>query len=284
MNQYMTKPVKNPHILLLGCGYVGRQLLATYPWGDTTTLTKHHQAQNSPYHQVTFSLDDVSSWRHLPEQADVMVLTIPPAFAEREQEQHRIRRWCQWMVEHRPKLKRLIYISTTGVYADSAGQFSERSECLPTSVRGWLRLDTERILSEYFDSVVLRCGGIYGKGSNMVEKIRQAKPVFAGNKPMYRIHLEDLMAVIRLLAVRVNWPHMAFNLVDDRATSQDELLAFLQANSGFMTSIDDMTLQQKRLDSQMLNQVRTITNDGLMQQLDYQLKYPCCLAGLECFI
>ena len=59
-------------------------------------------------------------------------------------------------------IKRLIYISSTGVYPIKSGLWREDSVFIPESIVAKKRLLSEKILSNYFELQVIRPGGIYG--------------------------------------------------------------------------------------------------------------------------
>ncbi|MFT4924134.1 MAG: hypothetical protein ACI8WB_000212 [Phenylobacterium sp.] len=292
----MNQPQANtnpPSIGVLGCGYVGQQLLNLQPlnlqplnqqpWHQSSWYSIHNNDPKLPYNSVPFSLDNPDSWHLLPHQADWLVLTIPPAYQDREKESQRLTNWCQWMALNRPALKRLIYISTIGVYAEQGGVWTEQSRCEPSLLRGHLRLDSETILQHYFQSTAIRCGGIYGQGRNIVEKLMAGEAVFRGNKPLYRIHVDDLTGlIISLINQGEHIPSL--NAVDDQAASQDEIIDWLRQQPGFnQQAPTTLTFQNKRLDvseEKQPTEQRIVSNQRLLSTLGYRLKYPTYQTGL----
>lgn len=265
-----------PCIGVLGCGYVGQQLLLTQQWHPSSWYNVHQNDPQLHYPSVLFSLDDPDSWDALPQQADCLVLTIAPAYQDAVKESQRLTSWCEWMQVNRPGLKRLIYISTIGVYAEQAGTWTEQSPCEPTSLRGLLRLESETVLQRYFKTTSIRCGGIYGPTRNIMAKLAAGKAVFRGNKPVYRIHIDDLVGIISALINDVNCDVQSLNAVDDRAMSQDEIIEALSQQPAVKQMLSQAKFQQKRLDIDEggVSGQRVVSNRALLATLGFRLQHP----------
>ena len=261
---------------IFGCGFVGQQVFTQFNWHQNSWFTRTASSNEG----AEFNIDDTNTWQNLPEKADCLLVSFPPAFKTTEQEAARLRAWCTWMNKARPTIKRLIYISTTGVYAEQPGHFDENSPTEPSHLRGELRLCSEQVLGEYFDSVTIRCGGIYGPKRNIISKIKSGKAIFAGNKKVYRIHVEDLANMVALIAN--NWPeHKVFHGVDSISASQDEVIAWLKTQTVWDELEPSFKLNEKRLDDDSNAAPRTIEQNNLLKCFSYQLKYPSFKEGLK---
>jgi nucleoside-diphosphate-sugar epimerase len=279
---------------VLGCGYVGQRLLTGREWGKASWYGVHQNDPNIAGNKVVFSWAVQSSWSNLPSHADWLIVTIPPVYKACEQELQRLTLWCEWMAENRPNLKRLIYISTTGVYGSGSGVWNEQSECVPNALGGQLRLVSEQVLQQYFQCTVLRCGGIYGPGSNIVERCYAGEPVFRGNKPVYRIHVDDLTGIIGAIVTRgigdKGVTAATFNVVENGAASQDELLNWLMSQAKFKDVVgegfldDTERFRAKRLDADESNEDRIVSNMALAMKLGYQLRFATYQQGLVGFL
>ena len=109
-------------------------------------------------------LDEPATLRDLPlEGLRVYYLAPPPAQGRRDT---RLRAFLQAVSGGSPR--RIVYISTSGVYGDCAGAWvDETRPPTPQSERAARRLDAERALAAWArgsggEQVVLRVGGIYG--------------------------------------------------------------------------------------------------------------------------
>lgn len=96
----------------------------------------------------------------------------------------------------RSKIARFLFVSSTGVYGDTAGDWvDESSPTEPTSFRGGVMLEGERTaLSSAIPTTVLRLGGIYGPGrTRLLERVREGTARCPDPGPVWsnRIHRDD---------------------------------------------------------------------------------------------
>jgi nucleoside-diphosphate-sugar epimerase len=99
--------------------------------------------------------------------------------------------------------RRLVYLSTSGVYGDCGGaRIDEVRTAGPLSARGKRRLDAERQL-RHFGRVsgcvvaILRVPGIYARDRLPLERLRRGQPVLQDGDDVYtsHIHADDLAAI-----------------------------------------------------------------------------------------
>ena len=137
-----------PPVGILGLGFLGQILAREFSAVPESWGTWHKtQLTETPLPVFLFDWGNENSWSVLPETAATLVLTIPPLLKNPETEAERLHLWGKWMSHNRPELKRMIYISTTGVYPKCNGIWSEDSEFEADTNSGKLRLLTENILS-----------------------------------------------------------------------------------------------------------------------------------------
>ena len=120
--------------------------------------------------------------------------------------------------------KRLIYLSTTGIYGDRGGGWAFEAE--PPTPGQDRSIRRTRAEAKWLDhgAVSLRLGGIYGPGRSAFDRLDAGAPVH--DKPgqvFSRIHVADIAAAVEacLTRPRVSGP---LNLVDDRPCGQAELM------------------------------------------------------------
>lgn len=103
-----------------------------------------------------------------------------------------------------PTPPRLIFVSSTGVYGQVAGEpVDETSPTEPTSFTGRRTLEAEQIVAAAtaggrVEGVCMRLGGIYGPGrSYLIERVRSGAPCHA-EPPRYtnRIHEDDAVGAL----------------------------------------------------------------------------------------
>ncbi len=117
---------------------------------------------------------------------------------------------------------RIVYVGTSGVYGDCAGELVDESRPLqPQTARAVRRADAERQLLAWggrhaISVVVLRAPGIYAADRLPVARLVQGIPVLADNEDVYtnHIHADDL-AAIALAGLEPAAPAGIYNACDD---------------------------------------------------------------------
>lgn len=123
---------------------------------------------------------------------------------------------------------RLVYVSSTSVYAQTDGQWvTEESSTEPEGFGGKRLLEGEALVAEapIPERTVVRFGGIYGPGrARLLDSVRSGQAVCYDDPPIWtnRIHVEDCArALVHLGAVEE--PQRLYLGVDDRPTLDGEV-------------------------------------------------------------
>ena len=182
---------------ILGLGFLGKILASNFAdnhksWG-TWNKNPPPESALKVFH---FDWSRETSWTALPEVPETLVLTIPPMLNDPEAEKVRLNQWGKWMNKNRPNIKRMIYISSTGVYPKRNGLWQEDSEFEPDTNSGKLRLITEKTLASFFKLHVVRPGGIYGNGRGIDVRLQSGKHITVSGTPVHRIHVNDLAGIV----------------------------------------------------------------------------------------
>jgi nucleoside-diphosphate-sugar epimerase len=115
--------------------------------------------------------------------------------------------------------RRLVYVSSTGVYAAGGGAWvDERWPLEPVTASGRARLAAERAIegaAAGLSVVMLRAAGIYGPGRGVVARLRAGtfRIVGDGTAHTSRVHVDDLAAAI-VLAGEAAAPARVYNVAD----------------------------------------------------------------------
>ena len=182
---------------ILGLGFLGKILASNFAdihksWG-TWNKNPPPESALKVFH---FDWSRETSWTALPEVPETLVLTIPPMLNDPEAEKVRLNQWGKWMNKNRPNIKRMIYISSTGVYPKRNGLWQEDSEFESDTNSGRLRLITEKTLASFFKLHVVRPGGIYGNGRGIDVRLQSGKHITVSGTPVHRIHVNDLAGIV----------------------------------------------------------------------------------------
>ncbi len=138
---------------------------------------------------------------------------------------------------------RIIHISSTSVYPGGGGDsgrgkdpgqglevVDETTPAAPDAERGRARLKLEEQLRSFWPGlIVVRAGGIYGRGRCLALSVRdgdfsRADP---GNRMVSRIHVIDLCRIVIALASAPNPPALV-NAVDRAPVPNAEVFAWLE--------------------------------------------------------
>jgi nucleoside-diphosphate-sugar epimerase len=125
------------------------------------------------------------------------------------------------------RLKRFIYISSTGVYGQVDGDVvNEDSPCQPTRAGGVACLAAERLLQTVplaKATMILRLAGIYGPGRvPRLADIRAGEPIAAPSEGLVNlIHVDDAAAIV-VAAERQIAPPGLFVVSDGQPVSRGE--------------------------------------------------------------
>ena len=272
----MTIPASAVPVGILGLGFLGKILTAELKSVSESWGTWHETPPSEPLIPVFhFDWADENFWPTLPETPATLVLTIPPLLKNLEAETERLQLWGTWMRHNRPQLKRLIYISTTGVYPKRNGIWSEDLEFESDTLSGKLRLLTEKILSQYFQLQVIRPGGIYGCGRGIDFRLKSGKPIPLSSTPVHRIHVKDLVQIILHLLENLDSP-ICVNAVDLEAKPSWQVANWLIENRNDLTE----EILPDAADCLPGTPQRIISNQRLLE-LGITLCHPTFREGME---
>lgn len=208
----------------------------------------------------------------------------PPAEGEQDT---RLRRW----LASQPTPRRIVYISTSGVYGDCGGRWIDEDEPLrPVSARAGRRLDAERVLGEHAAShgtevVILRVPGIYGPGRLPRERLAQGLPVVRDAESPYtnRIHADDL-AEAALHAAAWGRPGAAYNVADGNPTTMCDYFTRCALLLGLPPPPQVSMEEARRVFTpgmwSFMEESKRLKTDRLRDELRYAPRYADLAAGL----
>jgi len=277
----MKVDISLPPVGILGLGHLGNLLGLEFSSVSGSWGTWHNkQPKKIILPTFQFDWDKKKSWYQIPETEVILVLTIPPIIESLEGEAKRLHLWCEWMQKNRSQLKRLIYISTTGVYPKRNGIWRENSKFESDTNSGKLRLITEDILSKCFNLNIIRPGGIYGNGRGIDVRLKSGKPIPVSSTPVHRIHVSDLVQIIIFLAKNPN-SASCINAVDLEPKPSCEVAQWLVENREDFSQ--EMLSTSNVLSSKKNNSPERHISNQLLKDLGIALKYPTFREGMDIF-
>ncbi|MEK8089745.1 NAD-dependent epimerase/dehydratase family protein [Thermithiobacillus plumbiphilus] len=275
----------NTPFLIIGCGYVGRHLAARLPRGQVMALARGEQQAKelASMHiaPVRGDLDDFDSLRRLPPARVVFHLAPPNPDDEQDR---RTRRLLAHLAVAAKRPHRIVYVSTTGVYGNRAGDWlDETSAIQPQTARARRRADAEAQLRAFGQRYgaqvsVLRVPGIYGPGRLPLEKLRQGQAVVDYDPPHYsnRIHVDDLVSALLAAAWRGR-ANRVYQACDGAPSTQAGFLDALAEISGLPKPPhirpEQAPEQLSALTRSFLEESRRLGNRRLREELGLRLRH-----------
>ena len=178
-----------------------------------------------------------------------------------------------------------VYISTTGVYGNAAGQWlDESSGAHPDSARARRRASAERQLRQWGRRTgrpvaILRAPGIYAAGRLPTERIARGDPVLRQEEDSWsnHIHADDLAHAICIALFRGR-PLRTYNIVDDAPSRMgdwfDEVADASNLQRPARITREQAQLQLSPAILSYLSESRRLRNTRLKQELRVRLNWP----------
>lgn len=287
-----------PHVLIVGCGYVGRRLARRLM--DRYDVTALVRTQNSAselnqefeaagLRTCVLDLDRVKGLATIPERADqeaIVYLAPPQPFGESDL---RLDRFLQ-LPTVPPKT--FLYMSTTGVYGDAEGGLvDESSPVAPRTDRARRRVSAEEMTrvwctERHVRRVVLRVPGIYGPGRLPLERLQRGEPIVREDEAgiSNRIHIDDLVSAC-VAALANQEARGAYNVTDGSAISASTFFKCVAEIAGLppppQVSMEEaqLTFSVERLS--FLNESRRVSNERMRRHLGVSLRYADYREGIR---
>jgi nucleoside-diphosphate-sugar epimerase len=186
--------------------------------------------------------------------------------------------------------RRLVYISTSGVYGDCGGAWVDESRPVnPRTARGARRVAAERALAEWGESAgvkttILRVPGIYAAGRLPIERLKRGSPVLVAKDDVYtnHIHADDLAAIC-VRALDADAPPGIYNTNDDSELKMGEYFDLVADRFGLPRPARVSRAEAERVISPMLlsfmSESRRLVNRRMKELLGIRLRYPTVFEG-----
>ena len=182
------------------------------------------------------------------------------------------------------ELKRIVYLSTIGVYADHAGDWIDETAAMSGDGRRRLRIDAEAAwLALTGDRTTsLRLAGIYGPGRNALRNLQAgtARRIVKPGQVFNRIHVEDIARAID--AAFASDHAGVWNVCDDEPGPPQDVIAHAASLMG-VTPPPDVPFETAEMSPMARSFYATnnrVSNARLKHELGIKLTYPTYRDGL----
>jgi nucleoside-diphosphate-sugar epimerase len=288
-------PDAAPEVLIIGCGDIGMRVAALERAagrsvaGLARAAASARRLRAAGIAPLRGDLDVASSLTGLPRRGAVVYYFAPPP--GRGVTDPRMQAFVSTMTA--PDLpRRVVLISTTGVYGDCRGEWvTEDRPPNPRVDRARRRLAAETVLRSWSETggvpvVILRVPGIYGPGRLPQERLRAGEPVLREEESPFsnRIHADDLARVC-VAAAHCPHPSVVYNVSDGHPTTMTDFFYRVADHLGLpRPPAISREAALRRLGEGMLSYLaesKRIDNRRMLKELGVVLKYPDLAAGLS---
>jgi nucleoside-diphosphate-sugar epimerase len=190
----------NMTVSILGCGWYGLALAKVLVAkgiavnGSTTSPNKLEALNEAG---ITPFIIDLSAENTILDPAfftcDVLVIAIPPKSRSGEGAEyvHKLQRVINAI--RKGSVKKVILISSTGVYSEQNMELNELSDPKPNTPSGLILFDAEELFRQQtdFKTTIIRFGGLIGPGRDPGRFFAGKKEIPNGLAPVNMIHQDD---------------------------------------------------------------------------------------------
>lgn len=276
-------------IVVAGCGYTGLKLAKALNsrTNRLIAISRTVVVEIPGVESVNIDLDSSTSARIDNGKDSLVCYLIPPATENNPES--RIQVFVEQILTEIPR--RLLLISTTGVYGDCQGEWVDENRPInPQTDRAKRRVRVEEYCTGWAEKngvglAIFRVAGIYGPGRVPVERLRKGIALPKNQPDGYsnRIHVDDLVGAC--VAGLIGDETGIFNVSDGypmRYRDYFNLVAEIWNLPGVVdwgTNEFDESLSPTM--RSYLRESRKIDNRKLLDTFSIELKYPRPKKGLE---
>jgi len=276
---------RNSKVLIFGGGYSGLHLKkALKELGVTAFSSKRNPSREADF--IFDSEKNINPSQSLLKGTTHVISCIPPSIDGTDPVLKLLKQQLNMI-----KPIWVGYLSTTGVYGDSGGNWvNEETLPNPTLERSKRRLNCENEwLNSGLPAHILRLPGIYGPDRSSLDSILkgQIKLVFKPKQVFSRIHVDDIVgASIYLMnsALRSVIPKVV-NIADNLPSSNIEVMRYAsQLINIELPEPEDFSVACKNMSPMALSfwkENRKVSNKLLCGKLKYELIHPTYEKGLK---
>ena len=276
-----------PRILIIGCGDIGLRVVKQLAkscrvYALTSQKTRFQELRAVGAIPILGDLDKPDSLWRLSGLAQTVIHLAPPQNAGHRD--CRTRNLLRILAHDPSTVSRLIYVSTTGVYGNHAGErVSETTPVNPQSERAKRRVDAENCLRLWAPAhgvalTILRVPGIYAADRLPVERIQAGTPALIPAEDAYSNHIQsDDLARLVCAAVYHGKPQRVINACDGGEAKMGDYFDEVADAFGLERPPRLPAAQLEKIVSPMLwsfmRESRRVTNARL-KELKTPLRYP----------
>ncbi len=285
-------------ILIVGCGDVGLRLARLLGgrarlYALTHSPERHAELQVAGITPIPGDLDDRRGLARIARLADrVMHFAPPPGEGATDPRTRNLLAALANPGRGRASLaRRLVYISTSGVYGDCGGaRVAETQPARPNNARARRRADAETRLRRFGRRgnriVILRAPGIYAQDRMPAERVKKGLPAIVPQDDVHTNHIHAVdLARLALAALFRGGPNRVYNAVDDSGLKMGDWFDVVADHLGLprppRLPRDQVIAAVTPAMRSFLTESRRLDNRRAKRELRFRLRYPTVREGLK---
>lgn len=267
-------------ISILGCGWLGLPLAKSLIKdgfsvnGSTTSLEKMDVLKDAGISAFQINvLEDAIEGKiaSFLENSSVLIIDIPPKLRGNSNDTStalsktfvaKIQTLISYIEQS--TVKKILFVSSTSVYADDNSEVTENSQPQPETESGKQLLEAEFQLlnNTNFQTTVVRFGGLIGDDRHPIRFLSGKKNIENPNAPINLIHQSDCIGIIQTIIENDVWNEV-FNAVSPHHPSRKEY---------YTQKALKLNLPLPEFDESKPSIGKLISSEKILQQLNYTFK------------
>ena len=263
-------------------------------FATTSQATRCAEIRAAGAMPIVANLDNPATLQRLAHLADWLIMLAPPPSTGTKdmRSRHLIHALSAQQKGAKIQQKRVIYISTTGVYGDCAGALIDETKSVnPHNARAIRRVDAENVWRQWAQQTgaqlsILRVPGIYAANRLPIDRLLKGTPALVKNEDVFtnHIHADDL-AKICLAALFKAKPQRIYHAVDDSQLLMGDYFDIVAAHFALTPpprlTRAELSQQVSPMLLSFMSESRRLTNHRLKQELGVRLIYKTVQEGID---
>jgi nucleoside-diphosphate-sugar epimerase len=267
-------------ISILGCGWLGFPLAKSLiekgfsVKGSTTSENKlsiFSTAGILPYLISVTENEIVGDFNTFLENSEILLIDIPPklrgGFSDTSTALSmtfvsKIKNLIPFI--EKSAVKKVIFVSSTSVYADSNSEITENTKPQPETESGKQLLEAERLLfsNSIFQTTVVRFGGLIGEDRHPIYFLAGRKNIENPDAPINFIHQKDCIGIVEAIISKGIYTEI-FNAVTPFHPTRKDY---------YTQKAIELKLPMPEFDTSKPSVGKLILSEKVEKLLDYQFK------------
>lgn len=262
-------------ISILGCGWLGLPLAKSLiekgfsVKGSTTSLHKIFILENNGIGAFQIEIGEGQIKGEIDlflKNSEILVIDIPPKLRSVSSENFvkKIQNLIPFI--EKSTVEKVVFISSTSVYADDNSIVTETTKPLPDTESGSQLLESESLLqsNENFKTTVIRFGGLIGEDRHPIHFLSGRKNIENPEAPINLIHQIDCIGIIEEILEQDCW-NETFNAVAPFHPKRKEY--YTKKAIEFKVALPEFKEEKSSIG-------KTILSNKLQTVLQYKFQHP----------